>query len=615
MRLLRRPSTRALLVATAATAAAITGTAAPGAWAAASAPAAAPPVAQVAPNHGIPALIALVNELRADGSIGANATASLLERLQRALREEQGGSEARPIAYLRHFIARAENQVRDVAARAELVAAAEYAIAWLQEDDDAEISGSAQLQQDVTLAGVMRHLEAFQEIADANGGNRFAGRPGHDDSAEHVYELLDAAGYDVSYQQFPYSIANPTFQQITPDAVTYTPVAQYNPATNTGYGDVTGRVVPVDVNNTPTSVPSSNTSGCEAGDFAGFPAGSIALLQRGTCDFVVKAANAQAAGAAAAIIYNEGTLGVPDRNNTLNPTVAGQNIAIPVIGISYLLGRDLMEPASTTVRIKTEIVNLVTNNVIAETPGGNGENVVMLGGHLDSVEEGPGINDNGTGTAALLETALQMAGDPVNNKVRFAFWSAEESGLLGSNYYVNNLPVAEREKIALYLNFDMVGSPNYFRGVYDGSGTLGGTAPRPPGSAAIEQLFNSHFGFNGLPFEDTEFSGRSDYQAFINTGIPAGGLFTGAEGDKSAAQVERYGGVVADYDPCYHQACDSFTPTADGADAALYAQLATAYGPQLVGNVNTYALDTSADAIAHAAATYAYSTESVNGVG
>ncbi|NHC44958.1 M20/M25/M40 family metallo-hydrolase [Motilibacter aurantiacus] len=574
---------------------------------------AAPPVAQVPAGHGIADLIVLVNQLRAEGRIGVNATTSLLDRAQRALREEQGGSEARPIALLRHFLARAENQVRDLGARAELVAAAQRSIAWLEEDDYAELTGSAQLQQDVTLAGLLRHLQAFQEIADANGGNRFAGYPGHEDSAEYVYNLLDAAGYDVSYQHFPYSIADSTFQQVAPDPVAYTPVAQYNPATNTGYGDVTGRVVPVDVNNNPGPIPSSNTSGCEESDFAAFPAGAVALLQRGTCDFVVKAANAQAAGAAAAIIYNEGTTGVADRNNTLNPTVAGREIRIPVVGVSYLLGRDLMEPATTTVRVRTEVVGLTTRNVIAETPGGDADNVVMLGGHLDSVDEGPGVNDNGTGTAALLETALQLAGDPVNNKVRFAFWSAEESGLLGSNYYVNSLPVADRQRIALYLNFDMVGSPNYYRGVYDGSGSLGGTAPRPPGSAQIEQLFNTHFGFRGLPYEDTEFNGRSDYQAFINNGIPSGGLFTGAEGDKSAAQVERYGGVVADYDPCYHQACDSLTPTADGADAALYAQLAAAYGSQLVGNVNTYALDTSADAIAHAAATYAYSTETVNG--
>jgi Zn-dependent M28 family amino/carboxypeptidase len=238
----------------------------------------------------------------------------------------------------------------------------------------------------------------------------------------------------------------------------------------------------------------------------------------------------------------------------------------------------------------------------------------MLGGHLDSVPAGPGINDNGSGTAALLETAVQLARTriPVHNRVRFAFWSAEEAGLLGSNHYVGSATPAERDDIALYLNFDMVASPNYFRGVYDGNGTLGGTAPRPEGSAAIEELFDSYFAKRSLPYEDTEFSGRSDYQAFILAGIPAGGLFTGAEGDKTPAQVARYGGVVAHYDPCYHQRCDNLT---GAGQPTVYADLRAAYGKALVGNVNTVALDTSADAIAHATATYAYSTASVNGSG
>ena len=160
----------------------------------------------------------------------------------------------------------------------------------------------------------------------------------------------------------------------------------------------------------------------------------------------------------------------------------------------------------------------------------------------------------------------------------------------------------------------MVGSPNYFRGVYDGTGEPAAARRRGrPGSAEIETLFNLHFASKRLPYEDTEFSGRSDYQAFINNGIPAGGLFTGAEGDKTPAQVTRYGGIAADYDPCYHQACDSFSPLADGADTAVYSALQGAYGSRLVGNVNTFALDTSADAIAHAVATYGYSTQSVNG--
>jgi Zn-dependent M28 family amino/carboxypeptidase len=472
---------------------------------------------------------------------------------------------------------------------------------------------SNRLSRAVTLAGVMRHLKVFQAVADSRDGNRAAGTAGHDTSARYVYTVLRLAGYDVRYQPFDFerfvTKSPAVFAQVAPAAKTYTEGTDYSTATYSGSGDATGRVVAVDVVEPPAATPSS-TSGCEESDFAGLPAGSVALLQRGTCDFGLKAQNASRAGAAAAIIYNEGQ---PGRTDMLSPTLGEYEVTIPVVGVSYAFGRALV---GTTVRVRTDVAveKTTTDNVIAQTRKGRADNVVMLGGHLDSVEDGPGINDNGTGTAALLETAIQLARTevPVHNRVRFAFWSAEESGLLGSNHYVASATPAERDDIALYLNFDMVGSPNYFRGVYDGSGSLGGTAPRPEGSAAIEELFNSYFAGRALPYEDTEFSGRSDYQAFILNGIPAGGLFTGAEGDKSAAQVASYGGVAGDYDPCYHQACDNLT---GAGQPAVYADLRAAYGKKLVGNVNTFALDTSADAIAHATATFARSTAAVNGAG
>jgi Zn-dependent M28 family amino/carboxypeptidase len=457
----------------------------------------------------------------------------------------------------------------------------------------------------------MRHLAALQSIADARDGTRAAGLPGHDASAAYVHRQLTRAGYEVRYQEFEFKrfvTHSPTeFQQVSPDATTYAEDTDYATAEYSGAGDATGVVVPVDVVEPPAATPSS-TSGCEAADFAGFPAGSVALLQRGTCDFGLKAKNAADAGAVAAIIYNEGQ---PGRTDVLSSTLGEYAVTIPVVGVSYTLGRALV---GDTVRLKTDVsvVDATTRNVLAQTRSGRTDNVVMLGGHLDSVAEGPGINDNGSGTAALLETAVQLAKTTkrVNNQVRFAFWSAEESGLLGSNHYVAELPEAERKDIAMYLNFDMVGSPNYFRGVYDGSGSLGGTAPRPEGSAAIESVFNSFFAARELPYEDTEFSGRSDYQAFIMSGIPAGGLFTGAEGAKTAAQVARYGGVVGDYDPCYHKACDNVR--GDG-QPEVYAALKNAYGEQLRGNLNLFALDTSADAIAHATAVFARDTSAVNG--
>jgi aminopeptidase Y len=209
----------------------------------------------------------------------------------------------------------------------------------------------------------------------------------------------------------------------------------------------------------------------------------------------------------------------------------------------------------------------------------------MVGGHLDSVGAGPGINDNASGSAAILETAIRMARVKPVNTVRFAFWSAEESGLVGSNYYVNNLTAAEKANIAMYLNFDMIGSPNFVRFIYDGDGSSFGLVG-PAGSDEIEAFYESFYTSRGLAYEGTQISFRSDYAAFFNNGIPFGGLFTGAEGIKTAAQQVVYGGTAgAQYDPCYHQACDTYANNSDEV------------------------LDVNSDAVAASTLTYAMATD------
>ncbi|RYJ06637.1 MAG: M28 family peptidase, partial [Actinomycetales bacterium] len=193
------------------------------------------------------------------------------------------------------------------------------------------------------------------------------------------------------------------------------------------------------------------------------------------------------------------------------------------------------------------------------------------------------INDNGTGTAAVLETALQLRRTKIDKKlqrpVRFAFWGAEEAGLLGSQHYVDSLTDLQRSRIYANLNFDMLGSPNYVRFVYDGNGSasdLGGEAG-PAGSAQIERVFTNYYGSKKLATAPTAFDGRSDYGPFIEYGIPAGGLFSGAEGVKTEAEAATYGGVAGEaYDACYHQACDDITNLSTKAmselgDGAAYA--------------------------------------------
>jgi Zn-dependent M28 family amino/carboxypeptidase len=443
----------------------------------------------------------------------------------------------------------------------------------------------------VTLEGVREHQAAFQAIADANGGNRFSGLPGHDKSVDYVVDRLRAAGYNPTVQPFDYlafAILGPsTLAQTAPGSVTYVEGTDYNLMDQTDQGDVTAAVTAVDLQLGPGN---TSSSGCDASDFAGFPAGNIALIQRGTCTFEIKAENAAAAGAVGAIMFNQGN--TPDRTGLGAFTLSANNTSgIPVLFATYARGVEWSSTPGLVMRMFTDVIRdtKTTYNVFAETNTGNDTNVVMVGGHLDSVSAGPGINDNGSGSAAILEVAEAMRKVEPVNTVRFAWWGAEESVLIGSNFYVANLTQQEKDNIALYLNFDMIGSSNFVRFIYDGDGSAFGLAG-PAGSAAIEALFQNYYSSRGLAFEPTQISFRSDYAAFFNNGIPFGGLFTGAEGIKTPAQQAIFGGTAGQqYDPCYHQACDTFANNNDGV------------------------LHLNSDGIAFATLTYAMSTATVNG--
>ena len=460
------------------------------------------------------------------------------------------------------------------------------------------------LTKAVTVDGVVDHLEALQDIADENG-DRAAGRPGYKASVDYVVEQLEAAGYTPTVQEFtfPYFEENSVLERIAPNPTTWEEGSDFiRNRFDSGVpeGSATGSLF---------VIPAADaTDGCEAADFAGMAAGQIALIQRGGCGFAIKALAAQAAGAAGVIIYNN----APGLVGMIGDATG---LTIPAVFALTEVGADLAATPGATVRVVVDYVSdqRTAYNVLAETSTGNDDNTVMAGAHLDSVQDGAGINDNGSGSAALLETAIQMAKVKPPNTVRFAWWGAEEEGLLGSEYYVEQLTDAQAEDIALYLNFDMVASPNYMFGVYDGDNSGGTAAPGfiPEGSAQIEDVFEKFYADRGEPSQDSEFSGRSDYGPFIAVGIPAGGLFTGAEVAKTAAEAALYGGVAgASYDPCYHQACDNLTGA--GQNTALYDQLRADY--TLIGNINVHALDVNSDAIATAVLTFAYDTSTVNGV-
>ncbi len=424
---------------------------------------------------------------------------------------------------------------------------------------------SEELREDVKTSGMRAHLQALQNIATMHGGTRASGTAGYDASAAYVMRRLRRAGLEVEQQTFSFkafdNLAPAVFERTAPTAHAYADPAEFSIMSYSGSGDVTATVVPVDLVLPPGAAANTSTSGCEATDFPAAVSGNVALMQRGTCPFATKVENAQTAGAVAAIVMNEGQAG---RQDTIAGTLGEDTTAtIPAIGTSFAVGNELAGISGATVHIvtSTKITPTTTSNVIGDLKPKHRRTAgktVLVGAHLDSVPEGPGINDNGTGTAAILEIAEEMgdAKDP-RNPVRFAFWGAEESGLVGSTHYVASLSDEEGAKIGLNLNFDMLGSPNFIRLAYDGDGSAFGLTG-PAGSDEIEHVFEEYFAAKGLALDPTAFDGRSDYKPFIDVGIPAGGLFSGAENVKTAEQQARHGGVAGEaFDRCYHQACDT----------------------------------------------------------
>jgi Zn-dependent M28 family amino/carboxypeptidase len=424
--------------------------------------------------------------------------------------------------------------------------------------------------------GAFRHLQELQRIADTNRGNRALGTAGFDASVEYVARTLRDAGWTVDAPEFSArSFALQDVRLTVDGATTAVTALGFSPATPPG-----GVTAPLAV------LTQDATSGCEAADFASMPAGAVVLVRRGTCPFGVKSTNAAAAHAAAVLVANN--VDGPLDQATLGD-VAG---AVPTAGVSKADGDKLAgrPGAAITLTLAATTTEKRSRNVVAQTNTGNPDHVVMAGAHLDSVPAGPGINDNGSGTAALLETAVHLGGaPPVANAVRFAFWGAEEEGLIGSTSYVGKLSDADRKKIALYLNLDMVGSPNAVYLVYDGDNSDNvGAGPGPDGSATIERVLLDQLAALGVTGEGTDFDGRSDYGPFIAAGIPSGGLFTGAEEPKTPEQAHRFGGTAGQPDDhCYHQACDR------------------------IDNIDRTALDRNVHAVAGAIGRFAQSTDGI----
>jgi hypothetical protein len=363
---------------------------------------------------------------------------------------------------------------------------------------------------------VEQHLAALQRIADHNGGTRAAGTPGYDASADYVATRLRDAGWRVRLEQlsFPYFALGSA--SVTVRGRRLRRERDFQVLAYSGSGSVSSGIRRLG-------------NGCSAEQFERLPADEIPVVSRGACFFRLKAANAARAGAPALIVIDD----APTRKGVPGGTLAVQGIRIPVVLVADRALAGVPNGDSVSVAVRATSDRRISHNVIADTPGGRGGSVVMAGAHLDSVPGGPGINDNGSGVAALIEAAEAIGPEPDGAPVRLAFWAAEEFGLVGSRRYVTSMSLAERLAISAYLNLDMVGSPNPVPALYeDGAPRLGRVLRRAAGG----------------PLGAVVAGRASDHAAFTAAGIPVNGLYTGSN-ERGRGGRPR--------DPCYHLACDT----------------------------------------------------------
>ena len=393
----------------------------------------------------------------------------------------------------------------------------------------ARVAPAAERSATVTRAGLEEHLRALQQIAARNGGNRAAGTPGDAASVDYVSARLREAGYAVRLQPVSFPFFQPRGARLAANGRRLRSGADFRLLTYSGSGRAAGRVRAAGL-------------GCSRRAFTGLPQGAVALVRRGRCLFSVKARNAERAGAAALLVTDPEIVDEP-----FSATLGAPGIGIPVLVLGADAADRLRPGARARLAVDTVSERRSATNVLAEAPGGGSSRVLMAGGHLDSVPAGPGMNDNGSGVAALLEMAEAVAGRSGGARVRLAFWAAEELGLYGSRHYVSSLSGAERRRIQGYLNLDMVGSPNAVPEVY-------GTGPGI--TAALRRALSGRTPSTGL-------GGGSDHAPFRRAGIPVGGLFTGASGDGPGDRPR---------DPCYHRRCD----TIDNVDRRVLLRMARA---------------------------------------
>ncbi len=417
----------------------------------------------------------------------------------------------------------------------------------------------------VTTADLWAHMVKFQQIADDNPGadghpSRNSGEPGYKASADYVADIMRAAGYDVTEQEYKFDyfsfVGDPVMQEESPTPHSFVLGTDFVPGQSVG--TTTAKVQPAGGIVIPATPDPSSASGCSAADFAGFTPGNIALIQRGTCTFVQKVANAEAAGASAVVIFNEGN---PGRTGVFSGSLSGDE-TIPVLFTTYAVGTQLYgEYVPDTGPVLTIDVQAIEDpnrsdwNVIADSKGGDPNNILVIDAHLDAIY-GAGMLDNASGSATILDIAQQLQNTNTRNKLRFIWFGGEELGLLGSDYYVNNLPADELAKIKFDLDADVTATPNYVAGVLDPKDGVNlfsrdpGT-PMPPSiwaPSAIGRDFGIDY-LNSIGKNHILFSADgTDAFMFQQAGIPASGVLTGQDCCKLASDVALFGGTEGNFE-------------------------------------------------------------------
>jgi hypothetical protein len=425
----------------------------------------------------------------------------------------------------------------------------------------------AKLVDCVRTTDLWQHLVNFQEIADANPGpdghpSRNSGEPGYKASADYVATAMRAAGYDVTMQQYTFHyfsfLGTPVFREEAPTPHAWTvgkdvTAARVAGTTTAKFQPAAGMVVPA----TPTP---SSASGCRPSDFAAFTPGNIALIQRGTCTFGTKVANAEAAGATGVVFFNEGN---PGRTGLVSSSLP-EGVRIPVVFTPYAVGAQLLAQykatgdTGPTLTIEVRAVedpNRADWNVIADSKGGDPNNILVIDAHLDAIY-GAGMLDNASGSAAILDIAQQLQNTTTRNKLRFIWFGGEELGLLGSIHYIDTLPPSELAKIRFDLDADVLGTPNYVAGILDpkvGVTLFGRTpgTPRPP-SIFAPSAIGRDYGIDYLTSigkKSILFSADgTDAFTFQQVGIPASGVLTGQDCCKLQSDVTLFGGHQGNFE-------------------------------------------------------------------